>query len=351
MLYHWSSWARVRVAIVSGCGDPLLSLARSLQQVHAAIGCAFTEHNTVAAHIIPFNTQSAACLQLPAQLLQVCLAVITSLLQCILFLIFVTGDLGFCQLVTPLLQNKEANQGQHCGNSFILALFVLPGHSCTCPVCLWMEDQDSLFQCKVLSRSSKWINKWRDARDTYAWNVLRAGAAHSFRDWKWASSQCIRKQEPLCFVSRHPQSPPSLLIWKNNCQDGFSPLQGSMDHIAKIAFGSYYQLLQCCALLGESYLSLFIKMYHELGDKREKPQALSAELRAEGQLDSCLDCLCQTQPERGSCSRDAEVSAERSAAPVISGFLSCVVRIFPVPGVCCLHRPTAVPGACWSLCA
>lgn len=116
VLSHWWCWARVCVAmVISGCGDPLHSLARSLQQVCAAIGCAFTEHNTVAVHIIPFNTQSAACLQLLAQLLQVCLAVTTSLLQCILFLIFVTGDLSSRQLVAPPLQNKEANEGQHCG--------------------------------------------------------------------------------------------------------------------------------------------------------------------------------------------------------------------------------------------
>lgn len=146
--------------------DPLHSLAWNLQQVYAAIDCALLyTTNMVAVHIIPFSTQSAACLQLPAQMLQVCLAVITSLLGCILFLIFVTWDLSSCQLVAPLLQNKEAKPRQHCGNSFILVLLVLPSYSCAHPVCFWMEAQDSLSQCKVLSRSGKWINKLRDARN------------------------------------------------------------------------------------------------------------------------------------------------------------------------------------------
>lgn len=57
--------------------------------------------------------------------------------------------------------------------------------------------------------------------------------------------------------------------------------------------GATDQLLQSTALHEESCLSLFIKVYHELVEAREKPQALSAELWSKGQLDGCLDCLCQ----------------------------------------------------------
>ena len=57
--------------------------------------------------------------------------------------------------------------------------------------------------------------------------------------------------------------------------------------------GATDQLLQSTALHGGSYLSLFIKVYHTLGEATEKPQAVSAELQSRGQLPSCLDCLCQ----------------------------------------------------------
>lgn len=90
-----------------------------------------------------------ACFQLPAQLLQLCLAVIAFPLIHILFLVLVTRDLSSCQLVAPLLQNQEAESRQHRGNGFILVLFVPPSHGYTYPVCVWIEDCSSLFQCKV----------------------------------------------------------------------------------------------------------------------------------------------------------------------------------------------------------
>lgn len=60
-------------------------------------------------------------LHLPAQLLQVCLAVITLLLGCILFLTAVAQ----CQLPAggTAEQNKEVRADQRCGHGFALALF------------------------------------------------------------------------------------------------------------------------------------------------------------------------------------------------------------------------------------
>lgn len=228
-----------------------------------------------------------------SQLLQVCLAVTTSLLGCILFLIFVTWDLGSCQLVAPLLQNTEAKPRQHCGNSFILVLLVLPSRSCTHPVCFWMEDQDSPSQCKVLSRSSKWINKWRDARNAVLELFFGQGQP-ILSETESQQVHSVLENKNLCALSPNFLSPPQASSsGRTSVRMASAPCKAQGITRPTWHLGATDQVLQSTSLHGGSCLSLFIKVYHELGEVREKPQALSAELQSEGQLGSCLDCLCQ----------------------------------------------------------
>lgn len=103
----------------------------------------------------------------------------------------------------------------------------------------------------------------------------------------------VLENKNLCALSPNFLSPPQASsTGRTNVRMPSAPCKAQGTVQPTWHLGAAVQLLQITALHGESYLSLF-KVYHKLGEVREKPQALSAELWSEGQLDSCLDCLCQ----------------------------------------------------------
>lgn len=197
---------------ISGCGSNVRSAA--FLGLETAPGpcsyrsCFYSTLQTLRQRTLslPFNTQSAACVQLPAQLLQVRLAVITFLVGCILFLLLVAPDVSSCQLVAPLSQSKEARAEWHFGNSFKLVVFkcFFHSHICTHPVCFCMEKWDSLCQCKVLSRSGKWIHKWRNARNA----LLEVFLGHGQPILSEADNQQVHSVlKNKCFATHLPWSP------------------------------------------------------------------------------------------------------------------------------------------------
>lgn len=117
LLSHWPCLPCACTAIVIPvCGTKMRSTALLGLELAAGLWCyqlrLHCTLQTCGSQHQPFQ-HSICCLPpAPAQLLQVSLAVITSHLGCILFLISVTQGFSSCQLVAPLSLKKEATPGQ-----------------------------------------------------------------------------------------------------------------------------------------------------------------------------------------------------------------------------------------------